>query len=126
MVSEPACRAALSADCIRCHRAAEQVRYIADHGGIVIVAPDSTVWQMVSASRLAVAFEVGPEVFDARRENLHRHTPQGPRTPPTSATSRNPHYALRTRKNPIVHRIERTYYRRRRQDRLDMAPIIST
>ena len=64
----------------------------------VIVTPSSTVRQMVSASRLAIALKAGPGVFDAWRRNLHLHTPQDPHVLCLTAPSENPTYALRIRK----------------------------
>lgn len=75
----------------------------------VIVTPSSTVRQMVSASRLAVAFKAGPGVFDARRRNLHLHTPQDPLDSRIPAPSANPRYALRIRKGPFTGVMARWY-----------------
>src|SRR5699024_9131506 len=66
-----------------------------------LVPPSSTVRQMVSASRLAVAFKAGPGVFDAWRENLHLHTPQDPYILCLTASPANPSYALRIRKSHL-------------------------
>ena len=73
----------------------------------VMLTPSSTVRQMVSASRLAVAFKAGPGVSDARCENLHRHTPQDPYILCLTASPANQTYALRIRKGRFNYRDDR-------------------
>ena len=60
----------------------------------VMVTPSSTVRQMVSASRLAVAFKAGPGGGSDRCRNLHLHTPQDPYILCLTASPANPSYAL--------------------------------
>lgn len=56
----------------------------------VIVTPSSTVRQMVSASRLAVAFKAGPGDAKCWCRNLHLHTPQAPYTLCLTTSPTNP------------------------------------
>ena len=67
----------------------------------VMVTPNSTVRQMVSASRLAVAFKAGPGDAKCWCRNLHLHTPQDPYILCLTASPANPSYALRIRKGPL-------------------------
>lgn len=57
---------------------------------------------MLSASRLAIAFQTGPGARGARPENLRRHTIQGPYLVCPTASPESPTYALGFRKDPLV------------------------